>query len=150
MARTPDTPLTIAIRLLSRREHTAQELREKLAQREISGADCDAVLARLQETDLQSDRRFCAAYLRQKHSAFGDYRLRAELAKRGVAKAEIAAALAAAELPPEAERARAVLRRKYARGITAEEEAQARRFLHSRGFSGESIRAAIAQANADE
>lgn len=139
----PDTPLTLAIKLLARREHSAYELCEKLMQREISRDTCIAVLEHLQQSNLQSDRRFCEAYVRQKQSALGDFRLRAELARRGVAKEEVEAALAAAPPPPEAARAAEVLRKKYPRGVQAAEEATARRFLHARGFAAESIRAAL-------
>ena len=136
--------LTVAVRLLARREHTADELRRKLKQRGFADSDVESALMRLRENDLQSDRRFSDDYLRQMQWRWGDFRLRAELQKRGVREEECNAAFAAAKLPPEAERAAAVLKKKYPRGVVEADENTARRFLHSRGFGSDSIRAALA------
>lgn len=138
--------LSLAVQLLARREHTAEELRQKLAQRGWQRAEVEAALHHLQQRNLQSDQRFCAAYLREKQGSYGDFRLRAELARRGVDEEVTTAALKAAALPPEAQRAAALLQRKYPRGVAAGDEKTeqtARRFLHNRGFGGESIRAAL-------
>ena len=136
------TVLTTALRLLSRREHTRGELEQKLAHRGYAESDIAAALDRLADNALQSDKRFCRAYIRQYGQRFGDFRLAAELKKRRVAAADIDTELAAAALPPENERAVEVLQKKYP-GLAAASRAAAQRFLQQRGFSSESIRAAL-------
>lgn len=142
----PANVLTTAIRLLSRREHTAYELQQKLQQRQFSSNDITDALQRLLETDLQSDLRFCAAYIRQQQERFGDFRLRYELAKRGAEEGTIENAIAAAALPAETTRVIEVMQKKYPQGLAHSEQNSARRFLQSRGFSADSIRCAIRQA----
>ena len=136
--------LATAVKLLSRREHTADELRRKLRQRGFADGEIAGVLLRLRENGLQSDQRFSDIYIRQAQRRFGDFRLCAELQKRGVGKEECCAALVAAQLQPAAERAAAVLRKKYPRGVGEANENAARHFLRSRGFNGDSVRAALA------
>lgn len=137
------TVLTAAIRLLSRREHTRTELNQKLTRRGYATADIAAALNQLAANTLQSDRRFCRVYIRQYGQRFGDFRLRAELGKRGAAADDINAELAAAALAPEHERAAQVLQKKYPDGLTSAERQTAQRFLTQRGFAGGSIRAAL-------
>lgn len=144
----PGDAFSLAAKLLARREHSAHELRQKLQARGFGGEMVASALQRVQEIGLQSDRRFCDSYINTHRQRFGDYRLRAELAKRGVNAEEAAAALTAAALLPGGERAAEILRKKYPRGLPAKDEQRAQRFLHSRGFGGGDIRAALAALRA--
>jgi len=77
-----------AMDLLARREHSAQELRDKLKLRDYDPEDIEAALDRLQRDGLQSDSRFAEAYVHHRVGAgFGPARIRHELRQRGVADA---------------------------------------------------------------
>ncbi|PTB85536.1 OraA [Pseudidiomarina aestuarii] len=54
----------VVLRLLARREHSAQELKQKLRQRGFSDAVCDTVLTIAQANNWQSDERFAETWLR--------------------------------------------------------------------------------------
>jgi len=75
----------VAVRMLSRREHAALELEQKLI-----GKGCDAdtaadVLHWCQQNDLQSEERFVGGFVRQRRARlYGPRRIRAELAAKGV------------------------------------------------------------------
>lgn len=57
---------SIAIDLLSRREHSCGELQQKLRQKGGDEADIAAVLAWCQQQNYQSDARYCAMLVRSK------------------------------------------------------------------------------------
>src|SRR5690606_9254656 len=109
----PDTPAELkarALRYLVRREHSRAELARKLAPHAESPAageeGLEAVLARKQ----LSDERFAEERARVLGRKYGPARIRQDLKAKGVAD-EISERLAS--LPDEAERARAILARKY-------------------------------------
>jgi regulatory protein len=140
-----------AIRLLARREHTRAELARRLAnhgtQEEIM-----AVLAELESSHLQSDRRAAENYVRGHAERLGNSRLRQDLKTRGVADELIATQLAADVLPDELERARGVWRRRFAE-VPADQREWARqaRFLQGRGFASDVIRRLLREpAGADQ
>ena len=75
-----------ALGLLARREHSLQELQQKLLQRFPNTNDIIInVLNKLAEEGHQSNRRFVESYLRSRMmKGFGTQRLRQELRVRGV------------------------------------------------------------------
>lgn len=83
-----------AVRMLSRREHAAQELLQKLI-----GKGCDAdtaatAVAWCQDNGLQSEQRFIESFVRQRRERlYGPRRIRAELVAKGVAESLISAQL---------------------------------------------------------
>ncbi|KAF7600900.1 MAG: recombination regulator RecX [Candidatus Dactylopiibacterium carminicum] len=130
-----------ALRLLATREHSLQELRRKLLDKDADAEDVDAVLARLQETGLQSDARFAESFVRNRASRMGVARIRRELGERGVAGEEAAEALGDALKEDELARARAVWGRKFGEPPRDRQDwARQARFLQSRGFATEVIR----------
>lgn len=147
----PRTAAEIAVGLLSRREHTREELATKLRARGFGEEEIDTTLRRLAETALQSDTRFALTYVREKRRRFGDERLRLELAQRGIGEDDIEHAMRdappqgdapqQADAPPqgEEERAAELLSSKYPGKIPADKTAQALRFLQQRGFSDDII-----------
>ena len=149
----PANLLKTATRLLAKREHSRHELAEKLRARaggEGGQAAEEAIAAALQKLaarGLQCDARFARQYVRQKWQEQGNERLWQELQRRGVADDEIAAAMAEECRQSEGERACALLRRKYPRGV-AGKTAQALRFLQQRGFDEETCQQATEQAAA--
>ena len=134
-----------AIKLLARREHTRVELARKLSglgtQEEIA-----AVLADMEASELQSDKRTAENYLRSSASRLGASRLRHALKTRGVDFEMIEEQLAQADLPDEIERARAAWSRKFSAAPTNPKEwARQARFLQSRGFAGDIVRRLLKQ-----
>ncbi|WP_426417373.1 regulatory protein RecX [Aestuariirhabdus sp. LZHN29] len=73
-----------AMNLLARREHSQQELREKL-QRRFAPELIDTEISRLADESLQSDQRFVESFVRSRLSKYqGPARIRGELRQRGV------------------------------------------------------------------
>ncbi len=84
-----------ALKLLSRRELTAFELRDRLLRKELSEQDVDEAIARLRADGTVNDRRAAVAIART-HAlvkARGRLRIERELASRGVAPEVARAAL---------------------------------------------------------
>lgn len=130
----------LALRHLARREHSRAELAKKLSAHG-EAAEVEAVLDRMQELGLLSDRRFAESYVRSRAERLGRRRLEYELAQRGVDPEGIESALTAELEGSEVERARQLWQRKF--GQTAgdrKEWAKQARFLTARGFSADVVR----------
>jgi regulatory protein len=86
--------LESACRYLALREHSAGELRRKLAVKQFDSEEIDAVIDRLISEGMIDDRRFADAFTRTRVSKLqGPRKIRAELMRRCVGQAEINAAL---------------------------------------------------------
>lgn len=130
-----------ALRLLARREHARAELARKLAPHAESAEALEAVLDDLTARHLLSDARYVEMRMNARAARFGNARLAYELHTQGVSEELVEAALSGGE--DELTRARQVWQRKFGdapREADAESQARQRRFLMSRGFSGETIR----------
>jgi len=76
---------SVAVRLLSRREHSTYEIRDKLLQRDFDEAEVEQALIELQQGDWLSDERYAEAYIRMRQQkGFGPIRIANELNERGV------------------------------------------------------------------
>jgi regulatory protein len=76
---------SVAVRLLSRREHSAFEIRDKLKKREFDDGEITQAIAELIKGDWLSDERFAEAYIRMRQlKGFGPIRIAMELNERGV------------------------------------------------------------------
>ena len=129
-----------ALRHLARRDHSRAELARKLAAHGDAD-EIDAVIERMGELGLQSDTRYAEAFVRGKAGRFGASRLRSELARRGIDRDLINEAIAGECVESEADRARAVLRARFAAApADAREWARQARFLQTRGFAPDLIR----------
>lgn len=74
-----------AVDLLSRRDHSRQELWRKLSPKASSADDLEFVLNDLTERNWQSDERFAAMYLRARgNRGVGPLRLKQELRHKGI------------------------------------------------------------------
>ncbi len=130
-----------AMDLLARREHSAQELRQKLKTREYDVDAIDEVLQALKEDRLQSDERFTESYVNHRFNAgVGPLKIRYELRQKGVSDG-----LVDVFLEPLSDQWDELMTRqrirKYGASIPndyAERMKQAR-FLQNRGFSPESV-----------
>ncbi|WP_233998566.1 regulatory protein RecX [Microbulbifer pacificus] len=147
-----------ALDLLSRREHSCQELRQKLGSKYPDGdfdSIFDRVLLRLQELNYQSDKRFAEVFCRSRvQRGQGPLRIRQELQLRGVPSALVQGAME--QIQEEVDwfqLALELLQRKFRRpvdpGVTREEQlkerARRQRYLAYRGFFADAIQFALAE-----
>jgi regulatory protein len=135
----------VAVRLLTRREHSTEELRRKLTQRGYPAATIAAVLDKLGTKKVVSDERFTSSFVR--HNAGrgqGPVRIRAALRQQGITDSQIQQEVGAAEVDWK-QRANEVRRRKFGAELprTQGERAKQARFLQYRGFNSDQIRAAL-------
>ena len=127
-----------ALRYLVRREHSRAELVRKLAPHAESREAVNAVVDLLLSKKQLSDERFAEERARSLSRKYGAAKIRQDLTSKGISQ-ELADRAAAGL--NEAEKARAILARKYrAPAATREERAKRARFLQGRGFSGDVIR----------
>lgn len=138
-----------ALRLLVRREHSRAELARKLQAHSRPGDDLEALLDDLSRRKLLSDERYAESRAHALSRKFGAARIAHELRARGLDK-DLADKASKTARVTELERARQVWRRKFRNAPkTREERARQMRFLQSRGFSFDAIRAAVAGADED-
>ncbi|MBT8061784.1 MAG: regulatory protein RecX [Xanthomonadales bacterium] len=89
---------SIAYRFLGNREHSCQELREKLERKGVDGDIAYMAVDELAEEGLVSDRRYAESFARSRVARLqGPFKIRAELRNRGVTDVLIDEALAGFE-----------------------------------------------------
>jgi regulatory protein len=143
-------PRARAVALLARREHSAKELRRKLAGKGLPADEAEAAVAAVAAAGYQSDARYAAMLVRSRvGQGYGPVRIEAELEVAGVAPEQIREALDAAGVDWRAHARAAHARRFGAPPRTSAERAKQYRYLQGRGFSGEQIGGALA-GGADE
>jgi len=87
-----------ALRALSRREHSAAELRHKLEHRGLGEQAAERIVDDLAKSGWQSDARYAEMLVRSRIAqGYGPLRVEAELEHARVSPAEISAAIEAAE-----------------------------------------------------
>jgi regulatory protein len=144
----PDTLAELkarALRYLARREHSRAELARKLSRYAESVEILEGVLCELERKKQLSNERFAETRAHWMARKYGVARIRQDLQSKGISE-EISN-----RVTPEAadaERASAILRRKYRYPATTREECARRaRFLQSRGFSYDVIRVVLGAAD---
>jgi regulatory protein len=136
-----------ALGLLARREHSRAELSRKLRPHVVAEDDLDALLDDLARRKQLSEERYAESRANALSRKFGAARIAQELRSKGLDK-ELAGRAAEAARSTEVERARAVWLRKFRKAAESREErAKQMRFLQSRGFSFDAIRAVIQGAD---
>ena len=132
-----------ALRLLARREHSRAELAGKLRTYASPQEDLEALLEDLSRRRLLSDERYAESRAHALSRKYGAARIAHELRAKGLDK-ELAEQASGAARATEVDRAREVWRRKFrVAPRTREERAKQIRFLQSRGFSFDAIRAVV-------
>jgi regulatory protein len=132
-----------ALRLLARREHSRAELAGKLRMHVHPGEDLEELLEDLSRRKLLCDERYAESRAHALSRKYGAARIAHELRAKGLDK-ELAKQASGAARSTEVERAREVWYRKFrVAAKTREERARQMRFLQSRGFSFDAIRAVI-------
>jgi len=138
-----------ALRLLARREHSLAELAGKLRTYAGPGEELETLLEDLSRRGLLSDERYAESRAHALSRKYGAARIAHELRAKGLDKG-LAEQTAKAARATEVERAREVWRRKFrVAPTTREERAKQMRFLQSRGFSFDAIRAVVGRPGED-
>jgi len=132
-----------ALRLLSQREHSRQELERKLAQHETEPGQLAKALDELQAKGFISEARVIESVVHRRASKLGTARVRQELAAKGLSGEAVSEALAQLR-STEFERAREVWASKFGEpAADPKEKARQIRFLVSRGFATEVVRKVV-------
>ncbi|MDP1774841.1 MAG: regulatory protein RecX [Methylobacter sp.] len=139
----------ICLRLLARREHSQQELLNKLALRGFDRDDAQPVIDELAEQGWQDDLRYAENYARFRiQKGYGPIRVGYELKQNGIAVFDLEGVV-----QEEAGSWMALLEQVYSKKYTDDavlarnEWAKRSRFLLHRGFSGAMISALFDQLN---
>lgn len=135
-----------ALRLLSLREHSRQELERKLKPFEETPGELAEALDFLQAKDFINEQRVVESVVNSRSAKLGASRVRQELQAKGLPAEAIAEAVQDMR-STELERAREVWRKKFGEP-PADPAARAKqvRFLISRGFAPEVVRKVVAGA----
>ena len=130
------------IGLLARREHSARELKAKLAVRGHADGEVRDAVDRLKDRSYQSDDRFAASLARSRAGqGYGPLRITLELKSHGLTAVAIRATLDATECDWQASAA-AQMRKRFGRAAPGDATERARRaqFLLRRGFDPATVR----------
>ena len=130
-----------ALWLLGRREWSAKELRTRLKSKGYSESEVDDCLEFCRNHALQSDERFAASRTRMRSNSHGNRRILQELTQKGVSPETSSVALA--EAGDEGDRAYRAAQRYAGHEMTVAMKSKAWRFLASRGFGSDTIKAAL-------
>ena len=133
-----------ALNLLARREHSARELKSKLARKGLDAAESASALADLQAKDYQSDARFGEMLVRSRVTqGYGPRWIIAELKTHGIAETKARELLEVAE-PDWPALVRELLRRRYGakRPANLAERSKRANFLLRRGFDAATVQSA--------
>lgn len=139
-----------ALRLLTRREHGAQELADKLVQKGYEAAEIKEAIKECQRLGLQSDLRFVESFCRSRiRQGLGPLKISQELQAKQIDKVLIEQAIAE-EHDNWLSYALAVWQKKYKNQIELSfvELQKRQRFLLYRGFSTDIIAKVVAEVRA--
>jgi len=132
---------SVAVKLLSRREHSAFEIRDKLLKRDFEEEEIAQAISELKQGGWLSDERYTEAYIRMRQQkGFGPIRIAMELSERGVDERIIEAYLHSAE-----DSWQQILEQQYLKKYKNRpvedysDKAKRIRFLQYRGFSLDAI-----------
>lgn len=136
-----------ALRFLSMREHSRQELERKLKPFEETPGELAEALDFLQAKDFINEQRVVESVVNSRSRKLGASRVRQELQAKGLPAEAIAEAVQTMRTT-ELERAREVWRKKFGEP-PADPAARAKqvRFLISRGFAAEVVKRVVAGAD---
>lgn len=131
---------SIIVKMLARREHSQQELRQRLQQKGFADTVIDATLEAAETAGWQSDERYTLAFARSRiERQQGPAKIRAELRQRGIASALAAHCLE--QLEPDWD----AMALTYVQRHTRFQQAplKARQALQRRGFDSSQINHAM-------
>ena len=126
-----------ALRLLTRREHSLLELKNKLKQKGYFGTELNDAVVECQRLAYQSDERFTEQLCRARmNQGYGPLRIQQELSAKGIDETLIEQILGQETETSWLERAQAVSRKKVVSqaSLSWEDQQKLKRFLLYRGF----------------
>ena len=129
-----------ALDILSRREHSAHELKLKLHKKFEAIFEIEEVITKLESNNLLNDYRFAETYARiRKRKGFGPNKIHYELKNKGI-KESISNEIISAE-DGWGDAALQAFKKKYKDGISEDtkERLKQKNFLYNRGFSFKEI-----------
>jgi len=140
-----------ALTLLARREHSARELKSKLARKGLDATESASALADLQAKDFQNDARFGEMLVRSRIAqGYGPRWIIAELKTHGIAEAKARALIDAAD-PDWPTLIRELVRRRYgAKPENLAERVKRANFLLRRGFDAATVQSVTRAVGLDE
>jgi regulatory protein len=145
--------LNQALRWIARRAHAAKEIERKLRQHEMDETTIETVMRRLAEQKLIDDRLFAIQWAqhRIRQQAKGRHFVRYELMQKGVAKADIEAALGDVDGEEELEHALQLARKKWrqTKGEPLARKHKTAAYLMRRGFPSEIVKRAVRECAAE-
>jgi len=139
----------ICLRLLARREHSQQELLNKMALRGFSKDEVQPVIDELAEQGWQDDLRYAENYARFRiRKGYGPIRVKQELKQNGIAVFDLES-IVREEAGSWMDLLQQVYSKKYPHDAVLDrnEWAKRSRFLLQRGFSGTMISALFDELN---
>lgn len=143
-SKTPVSAEARAARLLSRREHSLQELTRKLTARGVAAEEAKAAADKLARAGWQSDARYAESIIRHRVAqGYGPVRIRAELKAAGIDSTIASQALDAAEVDWPAMAVALHARRFGALPKNGAEWQKQYRYLAGRGFDSAQIQSAL-------
>ena len=145
----PQDARLAAMRLLTRREHSRQELLQKLKFKGFDESLVEQITEDLQREGLLSDVRFAESYTRSRRSSgHGPIRIRQELLQRGVSEENIAAVVIEDD-PEWLDSACKVREKRFGEVLpkSAADRAKQQRFLQYRGFNHQQLKHALSDSH---
>lgn len=137
-----------ALALLARREHSARELKSKLARKGLDANESAKALADLRAKDYQSDARFGEMLIRTRIAGgYGPRWILADLRQHGITEAAAQALIDAAE-PDWPALVRDLMRRRFGakRAVSLAERSRRAAFLLRRGFDAHTVQSSTRAA----
>jgi len=134
-----------AMRLLTRREHSCQELQQKLKIKGFGESLIEQITDDLKQQGLLSDERFAESYLRfRRNKGNGPIRIKQELKQRGVSD-DIISVTVIEDDPEWFDLACKVREKRFGKGLPENiaDRAKQQRFLQYRGFNLQQLKYAL-------
>jgi regulatory protein len=134
-----------AVRILTNRDHSKYELKQKLQQRDFASKVIDTVIAECERLNYINDERTARVYISQlNRKCFGKHHIKMALKKKGLRGAAIENILLQKCTEDEERKKAGRLLEKKLKTVNREKEARKKRdhiyrFLYSRGFSRDLI-----------
>lgn len=137
-------PFEYAIFLLSRREYSEKEMREKLIQRECTENEIIEIISKLKYNKYLSDERFAISFINLKGAKFGNEYIKTLLKSNHNISKDLLEKIME-QLPDEIDRIKKIIFKKYYKKDlkNLKERIKVTRYLVSKGFSYSNIKLAL-------
>lgn len=132
--------LQYTVYLLSRRDHSERELRQKLTQKAYLDDEIEYAINKVQENQWQNDERFCTLFIRSRAAQYyGPARIKQELRQKGISDWLVSQSLENSEIDW-FEKAECLFNKKCPTEWNIKTKQKMWRYMLSRGFQAEHFR----------